>query len=368
MLYGNNMKKIIYIVSTLKRSGPTNQLYNIINNMDRSVFEVHLLTLSPEPIDTLWSKYEALDIKLYSLNLSRISGLFLAKSKLIKLIKKIQPDLIHTQGLRADSIVASLKKQPPWIMTSRNFPPEDYLSKFGPLKGRLMVNQHFSAMNKCNHVVSCSETIKQKLAKVGIKSIAIQNGVVLPKITEEIIPEFQSYAKPIYISVGSLIPRKNMSLIVDAFKNMAKTSRGTLIILGDGPLMPELNSHSSSDVYLLGNVSNVSEYLSNADFFVSASLSEGLPNTVLEALATGLPVILSDIDSHKEIAREVGSACKIFNLDGGEESLKTAMVAAINEFDSCSQMKARLIATEVFSDEIMSKKYQALYGNVLEIQ
>ncbi|HGK4843455.1 TPA: glycosyltransferase, partial [Kluyvera georgiana] len=302
------------------------------------------------------------------LNLSRVSGLFLAKSKLNRLIKKIQPDLIHTQGLRADSIAASLKIQTPWIMTSRNFPPEDYLSKFGLLKGRLMVSQHFSAMKKCNHVVSCSVTIKQKLAKVGIESSAIQNGVVLPEITEEIIPEFQNYAKPIYISVGSLIPRKNMSLIVNSFQKMASKNRGTLIILGDGPLMSELKSRSSSDIYLLGDVSNVSEYLSNADFFVSASLSEGLPNTVLEALASGLPVILSDIDSHKEIASESDSACKIFNLNDGEESLKKAMVAAINEFDSCSRMDARRIATEVFSDEIMSKKYQVLYSNVLEMR
>lgn len=359
------MKKIFYIVSTLKRSGPTNQLYNIINNIDRSVFDVHLVTLSPESADSLWSKYEELNINLYSLNLSRISGLFFAKDKLNKILDDIKPDIIHTQGLRADSIAASLHGQIPWIMTSRNFPPEDYLSKFGSFKGRLMVSKHFSVMKKCNHVVSCSITIKQKLANCGIKSCAIQNGVIFPKVTDASIPEFQYYAKPIYISVGSLISRKNMSLIVDAFQMIPANNRGSLIILGDGPLMSEVRSKSSTDVHLLGNVSNVSEYLSLSDFFVSASLSEGLPNTVLEALASGLPVVLSDIDSHKEISIESAYACKVFNLEGGAESLKNAMVAAIQEFDSRSRVDARRIATEIFSDEIMSKKYQELYNNVL---
>src|SRR5690606_9558118 len=102
------MKTILYIVSTLKRSGPTNQLFNIIIYLDRSVFEPVLITLSPEPEDSRWQDYQSLGVQMHSLNLSRLGGLFFAKSNLEKLIKKIQPDLIHTQGIRADFLISKL--------------------------------------------------------------------------------------------------------------------------------------------------------------------------------------------------------------------------------------------------------------------
>src|SRR5690554_2914775 len=137
------MRKILYIVSTLKRSGPTNQLFNVINHLDRSQFEPHLVTLSPEPADNRWKEFQDINVKLYSLKLSRLQGLLFAKYKLGRLIEAIKPDLIHTQGIRADAIVSSLGMKIPHVATIHNFAPDDYISKFGGLKGRIMVKHHF---------------------------------------------------------------------------------------------------------------------------------------------------------------------------------------------------------------------------------
>src|SRR5690606_8396576 len=100
--------------------------------------------------------------------------------------------------------------------------------------------------------------------------------------------------RPIFISVGSLIPRKNMKVLVEAFNVFSKASSGSLVILGGGPEMEKLRSVSCRSIFLQGNVDNVRDYLAGCDYFVSTSLAEGLPNTVLEALAMGLPAILSD--------------------------------------------------------------------------
>ena len=359
--------KILFIVSTLKHSGPTNQLLNIISNLDKNVFEPHLITLSPEPKEhSRWEDYEHTGINLHSLNLSRVQGLFLARSTLKKLIKEIKPDLLHTQGIRADSLASSLAGEIPWVMTSRNFPPEDYISKFGRVKGTLMVNQHFSAMKKCRNLVSCSKTIQSQLNDVGIQSCAIQNGVKAFGQVEKAPAVLQKYERPIYISVGSLIPRKNMGLLVDAFQARPKDSTGSLIVLGDGPLKSELEQTASTNISFLGNVSNVHEYLSASDYFVSTSLSEGLPNTVLEALSAGLPVILSDIDSHKEIACESEKACQLFSLNSGKAELTEKLSKASNYFDESSKKEARRLAVEVFSAKQMSEKYQELYRKILE--
>ncbi|EIJ34221.1 glycosyltransferase [Thiothrix nivea] len=362
------MKKILYITSTLKNSGPTNQLFNLIKYLDRSQFTPHLITLSPEPTDSRWKDYKNIGVQLHTLNLSRFSGMLFAKEYLYNLIKVIQPDLIHTQGIRADSLLASLRLNAPWVMTSRNFPPDDYPSKFGRLKGALMIRQHFSTMKHCKYLVTCSKTIQKKLSTVGIQGIAIQNGVQTSIGDPSKVSLFNDLPRPIFISVGSLIPRKNMHLLIKSFADLSKKDKGTLIILGDGPLMNQLSATAIKDVHLVGNVNNVPDYLAGADYFVSSSLSEGLPNTVLEALAAGLPVILSDIESHQEIAYESSKSCKIFSLKAGSTSLAETMASATKDFDDTARLDAKRLANDVFSAKRMSINYQEFYNSIWEMK
>ena len=360
------MKKILFIVSTLKCTGPTNQLYNIINNLNRGKFEPHLITLSSEPKDSRWGDYETLGVKLYSLNLSRLRGAFLAKYYLSQLLDQIKPDLIHTQGIRADSLLSSLCIDVPWFLTARNFPWHDYPMKFGRLKGALMAKKHLATMQVCNHVAACSKTIADQLSHHEIKAVAIQNGVDLPNGNPANSEALSDLDRPIFVSVGSLIPRKNMQLVIEAFGCYSSEKKGSLVILGDGPQFNDLCSLDSDHVHLLGNVANVSDYLSASDYFISASLSEGLPNTVLEALAAELPVILSNIPSHVEIDDECESACVLFSLDKGAEELAEKMLQVDKVFTKKSQNDALRVAKEVFSAETMSRAYQLAYECALE--
>lgn len=314
----------------------------------------------------MWSEFESLEIETHSLNLSRFSSFFYGKKSILKFIQKTSPDLVHTQGLRADGFLASLALDTPWVMTSRNFPQDDYPTKFGKVRGALMVRQHLSAMRRCSNLVACSKTIQSKLAHIGISSIAIQNGVKMLKGDSSLVPLYTNIPRPIYISVGSLIPRKNMKLLIEAFGQMPDNHRGSLVILGDGPLRVDLEQNSFQDVHIVGNVSNVPDYLAGADYFVSSSLSEGLPNTVLEALMLGLPVILSDIESHREIAEESSSACKVFALGGGVKGLSTMLSDASQLFDKDSAENARRLAQHKLSAERMSNNYQRLYKSILE--
>ncbi|EKE85196.1 glycosyltransferase [Idiomarina xiamenensis] len=357
--------KVLFIVSTLKATGPTTQLYNLISNLDRSRFEPCVLTLSPEPADSRWKAFAALEVELLSLNLSRIQGIWKAKHGLRKVIDVLAPDIIHTQGIRADGLMSRSKSGIPWVMTARNFPPADYPTKFGKVKGGMMVKQHFSIMKRCKHLVTCSETIQKQFADVGISGQAIQNGVNLSATTGADGSVLKEYAKPIYVSVGSLIPRKNMSFIIKAFSSLPEKQRGSLVILGDGPQKEQLESLRVKGVILPGNVSNVADYLAGADYFVSASLSEGLPNTVLEALASGLPAILSNIQSHQEIADVASRACKLFSLSEGTTALQRAMLEAPRDFDDESREDAKNSAYDNFSAQKMSMHYQDLYNSIV---
>lgn len=76
--------KVLYIVSTLARRGPTNQLFNIVSNLNDDDFECKVVTLSPEAEDTLLPKFLQHGIEVKPLNLSRIGGFFWGCSSLKK--------------------------------------------------------------------------------------------------------------------------------------------------------------------------------------------------------------------------------------------------------------------------------------------
>lgn len=358
------MKKIMYIVSTLKRTGPTNQLFNIIKYLDRSLFVPCVVTLSPEPSDSRYEDFKTLGVELISLKLSRLKGLFVAKAKIKQIIEDFAPDIVHTQGVRADKILSSLKTNCSWVMTARNDPFDDYPMKFGRLKGRLMAWTHIRAMKKCPQIIACSSSISDRLTSYGVASYVIHNGVEFNTAGNYTQFEDESLPKPIFITVGSLIKRKNTGTLLKAFKNYLKTKTGSLIVLGDGPEMGQLKLSAPDNVFFYGNVENVKCFLDKSSYFVSASLSEGLPNTVLEALHSGVPAILSDIPPHAEIAVEAQGACVLFELDKGCEDLTEKMLNISNLFADDAASCATEGARKFFSAEMMSQKYQRMYSNI----
>jgi glycosyltransferase involved in cell wall biosynthesis len=160
-----------------------------------------------------------------------------------------------------------------------------------------------------------------------------------------------------------------MRLIIEAFNSYSKKKKGSLVVLGDGSEMSELRSLSkeNDNIHLLGNVTNVLDYLLASDYFISSSFSEGLPNTVLEALSTGLATILSDIPSHLEIAEVCSSSCEIFSLKDGLTGLEQKMLNADKIFSLKSKAEAKEKANKFFSAKSMSLNYQNEYIRAVSI-
>lgn len=367
------MTKVLYIVSTLSRCGPTNQLFNIIKYLDRDRFEPYLITLSPEPKDSRWDDYKKLGVKLYSLNLSRFSGFFFSKNNVSKIVNEIKPDLIHTQGIRADSISSSLKSTLPKICTVRNFPQEDYVMTYGKLKGYLMVYQHVKAFRKLACCVGVSQAVEKNLKDKFdiIKTDSITNGVdtdiYLPAASEEKEKLREKHRIPqesnIWISSGHLSVRKDPIFLINQWKsNFANDLKNILLFIGDGDLHDECLSLASetNNIRVLGRVNNVSDFLQASDYFVSASKAEGLPNTVIEALACGLPVLLSNIGPHREIFDMDEKIGSLFTLN--DEHMFSVGVAHIlaRPKENISAFALRL-AKQRLSAKKMSDRYQELY-------
>ena len=115
-------KKILYIVSTLKSSGPINVLFNLIKYLNRDSFEPFILTLSPEPKNSSLSRFQKLGVRVHSLNLSRVQGFIIGKYALKRFVEEHCPDVVHTHGIRADMLSAQCLQPYKRVSTIHNYP------------------------------------------------------------------------------------------------------------------------------------------------------------------------------------------------------------------------------------------------------
>lgn len=105
---------------------------------------------------------------------------------------------------------------------------------------------------------------------------------------------------PLCITIGRLTHQKGQWHLIRAFNVVVeKHPTATLLIIGDGEYREKLQQliedcGLTENVYLLCNHTNVYQFLNAADLFVFSSLWEGMPNTMLEALAVGLPIVSTD--------------------------------------------------------------------------
>jgi glycosyltransferase involved in cell wall biosynthesis len=174
--------------------------------------------------------------------------------------------------------------------------------------------------------------------------------------------------------VGNLIPVKDhITLLkaVDGFANCGRQWR--LMIAGDGPEFPKLtefvNSHEAwkDRVIFLGRSSSVPELLNAMDVYVSSSLTEGISNSVLEAMATGLPVVVTATGGNPEVVVE-GESGLLFPVGDGRrltEHLRT--LEAHRELRIGLGQRALRRVRDEFSIDSMVGNYTRVYENLLVV-
>ena len=273
--------KILYVVSTLRQSGPTNQLQGIISNLDKSKYEVQVLTLSPEPKNTRLNDFIHIGIEVESLNLSRLKFQLKGKQILKKYIDGYNPDIVHTSGVRADIVVSKLNVPSKHCMTIRNYAYEDYIAKFGSIVGKIAAESNIKAMKRCNYVICCSESLKGMYMKILPQNLyVVQNGVDTKKFSpaDDIGSKYSlrnSLSLPsdkvVFTVVGSLIKRKDPITIIKAFKATNIENRAVLILLGDGDLMDQCANEADDSILITTDIAFVVDFFTSSASYLSAS-------------------------------------------------------------------------------------------------
>jgi len=176
------------------------------------------------------------------------------------------------------------------------------------------------------------------------------------------------------IAISRLVDIKNPFSVIGAFQQSANQASQTsrLIYIGDGPLRNSLITKRrqvglENQLEFTGLIprDKVFEYLLSADLFISTSRGEGLPVAVLEAMACGCPVLLSDIPPHREIAEGVDFIPLIQPDDvaGFAREIKQFRQMPVSERRATGQKCRELVETR-FSLPAMHSGYAAVYAQI----
>ncbi|MGI0024188.1 MAG: glycosyltransferase family 4 protein [Nitrososphaera sp.] len=176
------------------------------------------------------------------------------------------------------------------------------------------------------------------------------------------------------IAISRLVDIKNPFSVIGAFQQSANQASQTsrLIYIGDGPLRNSLITKRrqvglENQLEFTGLIprDKVFEYLLRADLFISTSSGEGLPVAVLEAMACGCPVLLSDIPPHREIAEGVDFIPLIQPDDvaGFAREIKKFRQMPASERRAIGQ-KCRELVEQRFSLPAMHSGYAAVYAQI----
>jgi glycosyltransferase involved in cell wall biosynthesis len=246
------------------------------------------------------------------------------------------------------------------------------------LRNRLMLIPIFAAFRR---VICCSQAsfnsfpVFYKMLAGG-RLRAVQNGLDIARV-DRIAKKIRNDAHHeagdfTVVAISRLVEIKNPFCVLNAFQQ-SRDENSRLVYIGDGSLRDELLTRCKeagwdAQVKFTGLIprEQVFEHLLQADLFISASRGEGLPVSVLEAMACGRPVLLSDIPSHREIAERVGFIPLIHpdDVTGFARETRKFGEMPVSERAMIGQ-KCRELVEKRFSLEAMHAGYQEIYAQVM---
>lgn len=178
----------------------------------------------------------------------------------------------------------------------------------------------------------------------------------------------------VMLTVGNLKPIKGHDILLKAMQKLdAASDRISLIMVGaddlNGSLQQWASDHlQNNDVRFVGQQSDVLPWYQAADVFVLPSLSEGLSNALLEAMACGLPVIATNVGGNQDVIQHESNGLLI--EAGRPENLAAAMARLINEAELRSDLArtARDHVRQGFSLSNTIKTYAAHYRQLVDFE
>ena len=230
-------------------------------------------------------------------------------------------------------------------------------------------------IHRCDHFVAISREIEQELIDWGVapdRITRLASGVDTEQFSPGKSPvEHELPPRPRVLFVGRLHPQKELPTLLRAWREVARSMPGTLVVVGTGPEEASLRALSNElgigdRVVWVGAVEDVVSYYRAGDLFVLPSASEGMSNALLEAMATGLAPVVSRIGGNTDLVEDGRTGVVV--EPGSSDSLARALERLLADRPLRERLgrAAREHILRGYSLQAVVDRYEALFARVIE--
>ena len=353
------MVKVAFLINSMAGGGAERVVSLLLNNLSRDNKEFFLIVLEDKfyydiPYDVKVLKLS----KNLKINSQKFLALFSGARFLKKIVQENNIDIVVSFLGRSNYINIMAKSAGHKAYISERVNPSQ-MHSFGwagiinkIFTKRLYKKADLIFTNSLGTKNSLNEDFGVDLDRIKV----IYNPIDIEKIQNlchnSLEPEYQEIFKhPVIINIGRLTKQKGQEYLIRAFKQIREREgnggltpailRGSdprqakLVILGEGELENDLKNLTKklgleNDIFFLGWQDNPFKFLSRAKVFVLSSLWEGLPNTLIEALACGCPAVSTDCPSGPNEIIENGKSGILVTLKD-EKALAQAMIKILSD-------------------------------------
>jgi sugar transferase (PEP-CTERM/EpsH1 system associated) len=373
---------IVHIIYRLGIGGLENGLINLINNMPQDAYR-HAIVCLKDSTD-FEQRLTRSDVAVYQINKKEGQdwGSFF---RVYKLLKQLKPAIAHTRNLAAIEYQLCA-----WLVGVKGrvhgehgwdiFDPDGSNKNYQWLRRFIKPFIHrFIPLSKQleDYLIHKIHVPSNKITRIGN---GVNNAVFYPlkgnKTAISGCPFAFSQHDIIIGNVGRMHGVKDQLTLVKAFilacqREPSLSQKMKLILIGEGPLKEQAinilaDNHLLSCAWLPGERNDVAEIMRRIDLFVLPSQAEGISNTILEAMATALPVIATDVGGNPELVLD-GQTGRLTPASDPEAMAEKILdyIKHIEKMRQHAQQGYRRALTE-FSLIAMVERYKAVYDSLLE--
>ncbi len=358
---------IQHVLLSLKPGGLENGVVNVVNRLDPERFRSSVCCLQTS--GEFAERITRSDVAVHQMGLRKGNDPMMPL-RLARLFRRTRADIVHTRNAEAffyGAVAARMAGVGAIIHSEHGRTLPDTFR-------RMALQRWLAPLAKVTFAVS--EQLRIDLVKhVRLTNGRVQviyNGVDLGRFASTDRARARALlgvgqARTVVGSVGRLAAVKNYKLLVRAIAGIPDVD---LVLIGDGPQRADIEAAAaaagvSERVRLLGHREDVAELLPGLDVFVLPSLSEGMSNTLLEAMACGLPVVASRVGGNVELVGD-GVNGMLFPSEDAE-ALSVALRSLCGDTGLRAAMGAqgKQRATEQFGIDAMIDRYESIYADAI---
>lgn len=377
----NDKKRhVAHVIYRFDTGGLENGLVNLINRLPENEYWHSVIThkgVNPE----FAKRVKVENVKYYDLNKREGNDLGL-HWRLNQLLKQLKPDVLHTRNLGTleGQLVGWWRKVPLRVHGEHGWGVND----LGGVNPKFQRIRRFFRPFVHHYIALSTEAKDYLLNKIGVVASRVShicNGVdtqrfANPQPLQAPFPE--TLLEPdclVFGTVGRLAEVKNQAYLIDAFVALlqqfpAKRSQLALMLVGDGAtralLEAKVRDASIEDrVWFAGDRADIPALMQSMDVFVLPSLAEGISNTILEAMAAGLPVLATHVGGNPDLISPDFAKDHLFPV--GQPQQLTALMARYVQQPGLAEEEGRKIQVYCqshFDLASMVAKYHAIYRQV----